>query len=60
LYLREKIETLLKPFDAKLSLAELRYCSDNAAMIGRVALEMYEKGMFTPLDEVKTEPRTSL
>lgn len=60
LYLREKIETLLKPFDAKLSLAELKYCSDNAAMIGRIALEMYEKGMFTPLDEVKTEPRTSL
>ncbi len=60
LYLREKIETLLKPFDARLSLAELKYCSDNAAMIGRVALEMYEKGMFTSLDEVKTEPRTSL
>jgi N6-L-threonylcarbamoyladenine synthase len=60
LYLREKIEALIKPFDAKLSLAELKYCSDNAAMIGRVALEMYEKEMFTPLDEVKTEPRTSL
>ena len=60
LYLREKIETLLKPYDAKLSLAELRYCSDNAAMIGRIALEMYEKEMFTSLDEVKTEPRTSL
>lgn len=60
LYLREKIETLLKPHEAELSLAKLEYCSDNAAMIGRVALEMYEKEMFTPLDEVKTEPRTSL
>lgn len=60
LYLREKIETILKPYDAKLSLAPLKYCSDNAAMIGRVALEMYEKEMFTPVDEVKTEPRTSL
>jgi len=60
LYLREKIETLLKPFGARLSLAELKYCSDNAAMIGRVAIEMFEKDMFTPLDEVKTEPRTSL
>jgi len=60
LYLREKINTLLIPFNATLSLSELRYCSDNAAMIGRVAVEMFEKKMFTPLDEVKTEPRTSL
>jgi len=60
LYLREKIETLLKPHKAKLSLADLQYCSDNAAMIGRVAIEMYEKKLFTSLDEVKTEPRTSL
>ncbi len=60
LYLREKIEILLKPYEAKLSLAKLEYCSDNAAMIGRVAVEMYEKGQFTIIDEVKTEPRTSL
>jgi len=60
LYLREKIETLLKPHGAKLSLADLQYCSDNAAMIGRISIEMYEKGMFTSVDEVRTEPRTSL
>lgn len=60
LYLRESIEILLKPYNATLSLARMEYCSDNAAMIGRVAVEMYEKGVFTPLDEVKTEPRTSL
>ncbi len=60
LYLRDKIETLLQPYKATLTLADLEYCSDNAAMIGRVAVEMYEKGLFTPLDEVKTEPRTSL
>jgi N6-L-threonylcarbamoyladenine synthase len=50
----------LRPFKATLTLAKLEYCSDNAAMIGRVAVEMYEKKMFTVLDEVKTEPRTSL
>ena len=60
LYLREKIHTLLTPYNAKLSLAKLEYCSDNAAMIGRVAVEMFEKKMFTHIDEVKTEPRTSL
>jgi len=60
LYLREQIEEILLPFKASLTLADLQYCSDNAAMIGRVAVEMYEKNLFTPLDEVKTEPRTSL
>lgn len=60
LYLRHAIGELLKPFGASLSLAQMQYCSDNAAMIGRVAVEMYEKGQFTPLEEVKTEPRTSL
>jgi len=60
MYLREKIEGLLKPHDAQLSLAKLEYCSDNAAMIARIAIEMFEKKMFTVLDEVKTEPRTSL
>lgn len=60
LYLRNKIEELLLPFKASLSVADLEYCSDNAAMIGRIAVEMYEKNLFTPLDEVKTEPRTSL
>ena len=60
LYLRDKVEILLKPFSAKLHVAKLEYCSDNAAMIGRVAVEMFEKKIFTSLDEVKTEPRTSL
>lgn len=60
IYLRQAIDTLLKPYNASLTLAPLEYCSDNAAMIGRVAVEMYEKGLFTPLDEIKTEPRTSL
>ena len=60
LYLRKEIETLLKPHGAKLSLAKLEYCSDNAAMIGRIAVEMFEKGLFTSVDEVKTEPRTTL
>jgi len=41
-YLRSKIEELLKPYKAKLLLTELKYCSDNAAMIGRVAVEIYK------------------
>ena len=60
LYLRSQIEELLKPHGAPLLLNELKYCSDNAAMIGRVAIEMYEKKMFTTLDELDISPRSAL
>ncbi|WP_294960571.1 tRNA (adenosine(37)-N6)-threonylcarbamoyltransferase complex transferase subunit TsaD [Sulfurimonas sp.] len=60
LYLRSQIEELLRPHGAQLLLSELKYCSDNAAMIGRVAVEMYEKKMFSSLDELSSSPRSNL
>jgi len=60
LYLRGEIEELLKPHKAELILSELKYCSDNAAMIGRVAVEMYEKEMFSSLEELTSSPRSQL
>lgn len=60
LYLRGEIEKLLKPHNAELLLSELKYCSDNAAMIGRVALDMYEKKMFTDLDELSISAKSSI
>ncbi|HFU74468.1 MAG TPA: tRNA (adenosine(37)-N6)-threonylcarbamoyltransferase complex transferase subunit TsaD [Helicobacteraceae bacterium] len=60
LYLRSEIENLLKPYKANLYVADLKYCSDNAAMIGRVSVEMYEKGLFTAVNALKTSPRTTL
>jgi N6-L-threonylcarbamoyladenine synthase len=60
LYLRSQIEELLKPHKAELILSELKYCSDNAAMIGRVAVEMYEKEMFSSLEELISSPRSQL
>ena len=60
LYLRSQIEELLKPHKAELILSELKYCSDNAAMIGRVAVEMYEKKMFSSLSELDISPRSKL
>ncbi len=60
LYLRAQIEELLKPYNAELLLSELQYCSDNAAMIGRVALEMYNKKMFTSLEELDITPKSTL
>ncbi len=60
LYLRGEIEALLKPHKAALLLAELRYCSDNAAMIGRVAVEMYEQKNFTDLTKLQANPKSAL
>jgi len=60
LYLRGQIEELLAPFKAKLFLSELKYCSDNAAMIGRVAIEMYEQKIFSSLEKLDVLPRSSL
>jgi len=60
LYLRGQIEELLKPHKSKLFLSELQYCSDNAAMIGRVAVEMYEKRMFSSLESLEITPKSNI
>jgi len=60
LYLREQIEKLLQPYGAKLILSELQYCSDNAAMIGRVAVDMYKEGIFSSLEELDIAPKSKL
>jgi len=59
LYLRSQIQELLAPYKAKLLLSDLQYCSDNAAMIGRAAVEMYEKKMFSSLEELEVAARVS-
>jgi N6-L-threonylcarbamoyladenine synthase len=43
-----------------LYLADLKYCSDNAAMIGRVAVEMYEKKQFREAAELTASPKSTL
>ena len=60
LYLRNEIEKLLESFGAELLLSELQYCSDNAAMIGRVAVDMYKKGMFSATEELLVSPKSAL
>ena len=59
-HLRSEIETLLRPYGAELLTAELKYCSDNAAMIGRAAVEMYAAGQFTPLNVIDVAPKSQL
>ena len=50
--LRTQIQDLCDQYECELLLAPLQYCSDNAAMIGRVAIEQYIKNDFTPIHEV--------
>jgi len=50
--LRSRCEELTKQYDAELLLAPLKYCSDNAAMIGRVAVEQYKNNDFVHFNEI--------
>lgn len=45
-YIRSAYEKLCQEFGKTLHVAPLVYCSDNAAMIGRYAVEAYEKKQF--------------
>lgn len=60
LYLRQRLDALLKGFNAPLYVAELRYCSDNAAMIGRVAIEEYLRGRSGDYRSIPINPRCKL
>lgn len=60
LYLRERVMELLKPHKAELFLSELTYCSDNAAMIGRAALEAYALKAFVSTLDIAINPRCKL
>lgn len=55
--LRTRCEELCKKFDAPLLLAPLKFCSDNAAMIGRVAIEQYNNNDFVSFDDIDTQSR---
>ncbi len=45
-YLRDKIESLCKEYGITLHLAPLKYCADNAVMIGRCAIDGYKNQDF--------------
>lgn len=60
LYLRGEIEKLCDTHGAKLHLAELKFCSDNAAMIGRYAIDAYHQGRFVKFDEITSSPKVRI
>lgn len=57
LSLRENIFGLCKEFGMDLKLAKLKYCSDNAAMIGRYAIEAYSRNYFTDIEDIRINPK---
>ena len=52
LYLREAYETLCREYGKKLYTAPLEFCSDNAAMVGRYAIEAYQREAFIDPDQI--------
>ncbi len=61
-YIRNAYEKLCTEFGKTMHVAPLEYCSDNAAMVGRYALDAYEKKQFTDpneLDIVSTKKQQS-
>ncbi|MDD6055532.1 MAG: tRNA (adenosine(37)-N6)-threonylcarbamoyltransferase complex transferase subunit TsaD [Helicobacteraceae bacterium] len=57
LLLREKLQEMCNDYGISLLLAPLEFCSDNAAMIGRVAVESYALGEFSDIKSLQTRPR---
>jgi N6-L-threonylcarbamoyladenine synthase len=55
--LRTRCEELCKKYDSPILLADLKYCSDNAAMIGRVAIEQYKKSDFISYNKIDVKSR---
>lgn len=60
LYLRERVNELLLPYRADLFLSDLKYCSDNAAMIGRAALEAFHLHQSVYHKDIAINPRCKL
>ncbi len=57
LKLRAKIDELCVKYNAPVLLAPLEFCSDNAAMIGRVAIEQYNNNEFVDINEIDVQSR---
>lgn len=60
LALREALQKLATEFNKEILFAPLEFCSDNAAMIGRCAVESYKLGEFTTLENLNISPKSTI
>ncbi len=51
-YIRSAYQDLCDEFGKTMLVAPLEYCADNAAMIGRYALEAYQRNLFIDPNEI--------
>lgn len=59
-YIREELQKMVKPFKLELISPELQYCSDNGAMIGRFAIELFKQNQFTDIEKLEIKSRSNL
>ncbi|MDU7692801.1 MAG: tRNA (adenosine(37)-N6)-threonylcarbamoyltransferase complex transferase subunit TsaD [Helicobacter sp.] len=59
LFLRQKLLELCAKFGKKPLFADLKYCQDNAAMIGRMAVEKYKNNDFSDILSAQISPKSS-
>jgi len=58
LALRRLFEAECRRREIAIEFAPLHFCADNAAMIGRAAIEGYKLKHFTPMEELQARPRS--
>ncbi|MBZ7948733.1 tRNA (adenosine(37)-N6)-threonylcarbamoyltransferase complex transferase subunit TsaD [Campylobacter sp. RM9929] len=58
LNLRSRLQSLCEKYHIKLKLAPLNYCSDNALMIARAAVDSYKRSEFVKIDQEILSPRS--
>ena len=59
-YIRNALDNLCKTLGKRLHTAELQFCSDNAGMIGRYAIDAFKKGLFSSPAELKVSANRKL
>jgi len=57
LKLRDELSKMAKKYNFNLVYPELKYCSDNGVMIGRIAIEMYKNKEFINYNELQVKAR---
>lgn len=60
LALRDELQKLAQKFNKEILFTPLEFCSDNAAMIGRCAVESYHLGEFTALENLNISPKSTI